>query len=302
MYGPDKSEFKFTSMKTLVCVIGQIRIPDVTWDRFKKYVLDELGADLALCIHRDSREEEVTPYHENAKYIFECHETSSCWAKKFDIMNPGWRNLVDIPGDWIAPICEPIHRPGSGGLLVYLRWFLYQNLKEEYDRIVVTRSDWVWLAPHPTLDNEHIWVPNAEFHGGVCDRHCVIPSRFVKDVLTIGQMENPEQTGNRMRHVLRERTLQGCGHFLFNDETFVFVRLCERNLMEHLGFFPLCAFIGGKNEKGVHARYPDELESSRETVTWPFYFDHKFISKNGMFCGKVHALSGHLKNQESKHI
>ena len=36
--------------KTLVCIIAQTRSHEVTWDNFKKNVLDELHADLALCI------------------------------------------------------------------------------------------------------------------------------------------------------------------------------------------------------------------------------------------------------------
>ena len=36
--------------KTLVCIIAQTRSHEVTWDKFEKNVLNELNADLALCI------------------------------------------------------------------------------------------------------------------------------------------------------------------------------------------------------------------------------------------------------------
>ena len=36
--------------KTLVCIIAQTRGYEVTWKNFKKNVLDELNADLAVCI------------------------------------------------------------------------------------------------------------------------------------------------------------------------------------------------------------------------------------------------------------
>ena len=36
--------------KTLVCIIAQTRSHEVTWDKFEKNLLNELNADLALCI------------------------------------------------------------------------------------------------------------------------------------------------------------------------------------------------------------------------------------------------------------
>ena len=288
-------------MKTLVCIVGQIRIPHLTWERFKKYVLDELNADLALCIHDDGNTDRDNPYFKNAKYIFEYTETTGCWSKAYDTMNPGWRQLVNIPGDWIGNIKEPIERKGSGGILTFLRWFLYQNIlkmNEQYDRVVVTRSDWFWLASHPQLDNDHIWIPNAEFHGGLCDRHFVIPSKYVKDVLTFGQMEIPVTTGNNMVQLLNQRLREGWGHFMYNEETFMYLRFMERGLIRHVGFFPLKMFIASDTlgvdhpQFNIKIRYPDELESSQEVVTWPFRLEHTYISRHGMFCGKVHSHVG----------
>jgi len=286
-------------MKTLVCIIGQIRIPNLTWDRFKKYVLDELGADLALCLHDGGQTDRDNPYHKNAKYFFE-YKNIGCWAKSYDAMNPGWRDLVTIPGDWIGDIKEPIERKGTGGVLTFLRWWLYQNLEkiEKYDRVIVTRSDWFWTAPHPTLDNDHIWLPNAEFHGGLCDRHLVIPSKYLKEALTFGQMENHIATGNNMIQLLNQRLREGWGHFMYNEETFMFVRYMERGLLPHVGFFPLTMFLASDTvgvdhpQFNIKIRYPDELESSRETVTWPFRLEHRYISRHGMFCGRVTSSSG----------
>lgn len=271
---------------TLVCVLGQIRAADRTWAPFKKYVLDELDADLALCIHTTATPEVRTPFHDHAKYIFECREDSPCWAKRFDEMNPAWRSLADIPGDWIGPTQD---RKGSGGILLYLRWFLYQNLPTgKYDQIIVTRSDFLWRGPHPKLDMDHIWIPNAEFHGGVCDRHCVIPARFAEAVLTAGHIEDPVKTGQHLRHVLAQRNREGYGFFLYNIETFLYLRFIERKILPWIGFFPSVQHL--IREDGT-PKYPDELETSQETVTWPFSFDHKFVSKHGMFCGRVFSNS-----------
>ncbi len=37
-------------IKTLVCIIGQTRAHEITWNSFNKYVLKSLDADLALCV------------------------------------------------------------------------------------------------------------------------------------------------------------------------------------------------------------------------------------------------------------
>jgi len=280
-------------MKTTVCVIGQARMAEVTWDRFKKYVLDELNADLVLCVHVDDSTDRENPYFKNAKRVIEYRETTGCWSKAYDAMNPAWRSLVEIPGDWIGNIKDPVERKGSGGVLIFLRWFLYQNMQDFGDRLVVTRADYFWTAPHPTLDNDHIWLVNAEFHGGIPDRHYVIPAKHIKDVLTIGQMENPVATGNHMIQLMNQRLQEGWGHFMYNEESFTFLRYIERGILEKVGFFPMCMFLVDNTshtihpEFGVRIRYPTELVSSRDTVTWPFSLEHTYI-QNGNFVGRSH--------------
>jgi hypothetical protein len=277
-------------MKTLVCVIGQIRVPEITWKNFKRCVLDVFDADLAVCLNNSDKDNKFVS---SAKYVFDYKNTSGCWASSFDKMNPGWRKLIDIPGDWISPIKEPIERKLTGGLLIFMRWFLYQNIKDimtNYDRIIVTRSDYYWTELHPVLDNEHIWLPNGEFHGGLPDRHFVFPTKFAKAVLTIGEMENIEQTGDTMRRFYSQMRMP----FLFNEEGFQYVRYVERGLIEHLGFFPFCMFLTSTTRgvphptlPGLRVVYPDELESGTEIIVWPFKIDHHHISKNGMFSGKL---------------
>jgi len=277
-------------MKTLVCVIGQIRVPEITWKNFKRCVLDVFDADLALCIHDNGHTDRQNSYYLNAKYIFEHENTSGCWAKDFDQMNPGWRKLTHIPGDWIAPISEPVERKaGHGGILIFMRWFLYQNIKNlDYDRIIVTRSDFYWTGTHPVLDNEHIWLPNGEFHGGVTDRHIVFPMKMAKDVLSIGVGVSDDF----LLKIYNELSLP----FLFNIEGFQYARFVERGLIEHLGFFPFCMFLTSTTRGYPHPTlpdilvvYPDELGVNGETeiIVWPFKIDHHHISSNDMCSGKL---------------
>jgi len=279
--------------KTLVCVTGQVRIPTKTWPKFKEYVLDQFDADLALCIHDNGEIDRSNEYFKNAKYVFEYKNTTGCWASAFDKMNPGWRQLVNIPGDWIAPIKEPIKRSSSGGLVLFMFWFLYQNIKtllDKYDQIIVTRSDYFWTKPHPKLDSEHIWFIKGEFHGGISNRHIVFHPRFAEAVLTIGTMEDLNKTSESLRRYFIETRF----HFLFNVEGYMYVRFQERGLCENIGFFPMTMFLASDTRGVYHPLYdinvvyPDELDATEGTcVTWPWRIDHRHVSRNGMFCGRV---------------
>ena len=78
-------------------------------------------------------------------------------------------------------------------LLFFCRWLLLQGLKQDdvldrYDRFVITRSDFVWLCPHPplsVLDRSAIWFPNGEHWGGLNDRHLVVSRTDVVNCLDL---------------------------------------------------------------------------------------------------------------------
>jgi hypothetical protein len=48
---------------------------------------------------------------------------------------------------------------------------------ERYERFVVTRSDFLWLAPHPPLEllrEDRVWIPEGEDWEGINDRHAIL--------------------------------------------------------------------------------------------------------------------------------
>tara|TARA_B100000674_G_scaffold197521_1_gene161116 strand:+ start:527 stop:769 length:243 start_codon:yes stop_codon:yes gene_type:complete len=53
-------------IKTLICILGQTRAQDITWDSFNKYLLKSLDADLALCIAE--KKNKNNHMYKNAKY------------------------------------------------------------------------------------------------------------------------------------------------------------------------------------------------------------------------------------------
>lgn len=299
--------------KTLVCILAQVRTSELTWESFKCNVLDALGADLALCIGDSYQrsngrivgdlQSEDNPFFHNAKHIFRYNDPDD-WAVAFDEMSDGrWRSFAHIPGIWLGPAKTPIPHESSGGINTFFRWFLLQNLKkiEEYDQVIVTRSDYYWIKPHPVLDLDHVWVPNGEFHGGVCDRHMVVPKKFLDAFLGIPGTIDPVKHLDALHAFVDSRPW--AKSWMLNNESYLFFMYTQAGLLPHIAFFPHKMFtvtqpdLPGQNGvnlvnpkyPGMLIRYPDELDDAEKNdetlVTWPWSIIHTHLSKHGMFRG-----------------
>lgn len=301
-------------MRILVCIMGQVRAHEYTWNTFKENVIQHLGADLALCIgdsipRTDGRiittdyTEDNGFFHE-AKYVFRYNEPID-WETAFDEMTQGrWREFDFIPGNWLGPTKN--HK-GTGGINTFFRWFLLQNLKKEnllehYDQIIITRSDYYWIKPHPFLDLEHVWIPNSEFHGGVCDRHMVIPSALAEEFLSIGERLNRQHLEPLVK-LFNSRPW--ASSWSINNESYLYFMYEFYKIKQKIGFFPqkmftvsmpLNQYDNSEDPKYPHLliRYPDERDSAEldetELVTWPWYIDHTYLSKYGLFRGIIQKI------------
>ena len=230
-------------MHTLVCVIGQTREEDLTWDRFNKFILQD-NTDLCLCIDKNDVRGVMK---QNAKYIFEYDETYQDFTDGFDMMKDyengtdEWKKLTQIPNNWIQPLGDI--SKGTGGLLLFYRWFLWKNLKEnnlldKYDRFVLTRSDYIHTHKLPE-DNESILIPAFEFHGGVTDRFAIIPQKYIEEFLRIGTyiVTKPgiiADIFNNSKWPMSERMGKQWG---WNLETYIFILLHVTELWQHVKFF-----------------------------------------------------------------
>ena len=234
-------------MRTLVCVQAQVRTAELTWPKFKENVLDVLGADLALCIGDSiprsdgkiitSEYNEDNGFFHTAKYIWRYNEPDD-WACAFDLMTEGrWRDFTHIPGNWLGPAKTPVAHSGTGGINTFFRWFLSEkigDLMDKYDQIIITRSDYYWIKPHPVLDLDHVWIPNGEFHGGICDRHAVLPMRLAKEHLSIGSKLGPEHLEPLMAFF---NSRQGAT-WMLNNESYLYFMYRYYKLHKSVGFFP----------------------------------------------------------------
>jgi hypothetical protein len=69
--------------KTLVIIIAETRAHEFSYPSFKKNLLDNLDADLALCIAKNEWENTNNPYYKSAKYIWTYDEPED-WGSALD--------------------------------------------------------------------------------------------------------------------------------------------------------------------------------------------------------------------------
>jgi hypothetical protein len=191
-------------MKTLVVVLCQTRAHELTFELFKKNVLDHLGADLCFC-GEEPKDLATNPFIKEAKYTFMLKdEPEDSW----DLLENAYQEITRDAGKstihW-SMYLKMNHQTFMGGaknkqskssFLLYYRWLLLKNLREtgaleKYDRFIITRSDYMWPFKHTSLDllsPTHVWVPDGESYGGITDRHTVLSRYNVEEYLNIFNM------------------------------------------------------------------------------------------------------------------
>jgi hypothetical protein len=268
------------SNRALVVLLCETRAWELTAESFTTNVLDELRADLALCV---GDREPLNPLYEKAKYVWRLAEPDN-WADAYDRTagNAAWRMLLELDENLLGGVQDLEHpQIGSGGIVLYFREFLKESLEqagvtEAYDWIVVTRSDFLWPLPHPDvsyLSDRHIYIFDGERYGGVADRHFIVPRRFVKRFLRI---PTPIFTDSERlkRRIDRRCAVQGWS--FVNPERFNALRLKDLGLWRRVRSLPYVPFTvrapGGSTrwtegvfdeDLGYYVKYPSERERSR---------------------------------------
>ena len=283
--------------RVLVTLVAETRAWEVTGETLVSNVLDELGADLALCV---GDHEEQNPLYERAKFVWRSTEPDD-WGKFYDQVagGPNWRVLLRPGGQLLGGIDDPERQEiGSGAIVLYYREFLKWSIEragigDDYDWLIVTRSDLLWPIPHPRteyLSKRHLYLLDGEGYGGVGDRHAIVPRRYIGRFLEVPDpiFTNPE----RLRHRLDRRSVAEDWAFV-NPERLLAARLKDLGLWRHLRFLPYVPYAvrasGGSTrwaqgefdeDRGIYIKYPTELERSsmaleyvHDRESWRRYLD-----------------------------
>ena len=174
-----------SNLKTLIILIGECRGGEKPWKTMYKNLMIPYDADLALCIGKKNNE----PIKENfltekSKYVWTINEYED-WYDYF-------RENFGNSGFWKSNLVYGLEGSTSGGMQgiiqIIFKHFIYQNyskILEEYDRIILTRTDMYYIHEYPILSNDHLWIMNGEDHGGYCDRFFCFPSKYLKECLNM---------------------------------------------------------------------------------------------------------------------
>eukprot|EP00667_Euglena_gracilis_P004003 EG_transcript_4013 len=205
--------------RTLVVLTGRVRSPHLTWLTFHHQVLQDkhIGTpvDFALAVSRttDGRlSKEFNHFYRYAEYVWEIYDppdnnfrhffheiATACFHHPFP---PAAAQQLGraLQGNFLGRIKESKHPHGSATGL-FFRWLVLQQvlhlrLWAKYGWLVLSRSDFLWTAPHPTVTNiqlGQVLIPAGQDWGGVNDRHFCFRSADAARVLPVcyGFLDRP---------------------------------------------------------------------------------------------------------------
>lgn len=289
--------------RTLVIVLGQLRAHQLTWDNFKENVLDQLDADLAVCVPADAFFDPTNLFYINARFRWLVPDAPDL-AEVFDQIqkqlgsSEQWRVLCEVKGSWLGRIAES-GQPGAAAILFILRWFMLNNLRAEgldkiYDRFVITRSDFFYVCPHPPLEclaADNLWIPDGEDYGGLCDRHLVVSAADL--IASCNLIDDLLLRPRQMRDAMIENSN-------WNIEQVIALHLTRNGLISKVRRFPYIMFIvrdsgdpsawsTGDYESDVDmvVKYPTELHEAsryqhllRSIDDWRLYFSSRCLENS----------------------
>ena len=281
-------------MSTLVIILGETRASELTFDSFKKNVVDELHADVCVCIGVTPEYDYTDPFYQIAKYRFTYNEpddygdafeyiynriSANRSAHEYfptanDCKTPlYWREFLKLHDQLFGGIVSDNQHPGSAGILLFCRWFLLQNLLENnlidaYDKFIITRSDFIYQLPHPKVHmmGDYIWVPDGEHYDGLVDRHAILSKRTIMHYLNI--VDSMMLKSNQYFIKMKE-------YYQWNLERFIKFHLSEENVLHLVKEFPYVMYsvrnVNGSSrwakgnfshQLGYYIKYDTEYQKS----------------------------------------
>lgn len=262
--------------KTLTIITCQTREGNFNFSSLQQNLLKPLNSDLAFCgsanndvpdsILRESKY--IWNFPEPKVWDLACDEISQRDSNWRDLCAPGFSFLDNswFRDDSIA----------SGFIVMYWREVLRQNLTvdilDKYEWFVITRSDFQWVIPHPSIDllnKEEIYLLDGEKYGGISDRHMIFHRRHAEQILGIAT-----PIFNDTQELLRYFNENEINNL--NCERYLSLMMRSRGLASRLVFLPYLGYCvrhqgtstrwsqGEFNKKlDLFVKYPTEYRYSR---------------------------------------
>jgi hypothetical protein len=287
--------------KTLTVVLCQSREFEHTYHSLEKMVLGPLQSDLAFC---GSHTPVPGNMIETVVQHYWHHEEPNDWVEAINGISQidySWRPLLDLDPAFLGGtgLGDSV---GSGAIIMYwreiLRGHITERILNEYEWFVITRSDFLWLTPHPevgSLNSEEIYFLDGEQYGGISDRHIIFHRKFAPEIFGIASpiFQNSDQLLAQLSRIE--------GHL--NPEVFLKFRFETMNLAKNIRFLPYLGFTirhegtetrwsqGEFSPKhGLYLKYPLEFEKARRIALIMRKAEHWDTWLQGAFSPRVLAV------------
>ena len=276
--------------KTLIVLLGSARGGEETWKSMYKYLLEPLSADLALLFGKTS--DKKASLYKKAKFIWEIEEYSDWWdyyTKYFSnrIYDIYKHNEIEGLGGGIGKF------RGSGAIIFALRHFLKNNFKNvllNYDRIVLTRSDFYYIDFHPNLKNDAFYILEGEGYGGVTDRHHIFPSSMTDKVLSINEFLDKKEN---YKYLLTKN---------LNPERALIEYYKNNNIFEQIKFCKRVQFIVAKRNESKRWSYTKGYKFNSNTLLIKYQKEYYTALKNkyGLILGLFFRIIFHFFRKKNE--
>lgn len=276
--------------KTLIVLLGSARGGEETWKSMYKYLLEPLSADLALLFGKTS--DKKASLYKKAKFIWEIEEYSDWWdyyTKYFSnrIYDIYKHNEIEGLGGGIGKF------RGSGAIIFALRHFLKNNFKNvllNYDRIILTRSDFYYIDFHPNLKNDAFYILEGEGYGGVTDRHHIFPSSMTDKILSINEFLDKKEN---YKYLLTKN---------LNPERALTEYYKNINIFEQIKFCKRVQFIVAKRNESKRWSYTKGYKFNSNTLLIKYQKEYYTALKNkyGLILGLLLRIIFHFFRKKNE--
>ncbi len=206
--------------KFLIIMSGNPRGGEITWKSMYKHLLYPTDSDLAICT--GSKWLNQQSFLKEAKYKWIIDEPDDWFDYYKNNFVGNWKQYFELGKD--------TGLYNSGSIHFALKDIVRKNhidVLNNYENIIYTRFDQFYIDKQTFFDDESILIPTGEDYFGVCDRHALVPTKYIDKYLDICKYINtPASLENVPKHLNCEVAYL---KYLKYSNLFNFVKRYERS-------------------------------------------------------------------------
>lgn len=283
------------SNKTLIILIGNARGGEETWSTMYKNLLEPYQADLALCFGEEK--EKKSSLYQRATYLWEIPEYAN-WREFYESNFPAnWDGFMKNQRFKYAALMGGIDdNKGSGAIIFAFRHYLLKNQLStllQYDRIILTRSDFYYIDQQPILPLGKLYAVEGEEYGGVSDRHFIFDSGMSEEVLGILNFLCDEQNFDMLNQLEKDS---------INPEKALLLFFKHNHIFEKLVFHKRVQFTVGAEGDSSRWQNPSHFIPGLNGVKYKYVTEYEdalwnSMKKNGLFTKSTYLYLLHFSHK-----